>query len=439
MRDALHDALLAGPLTSRELQARLGLSQPTVSRLLRASGASIATLGAGRATRYGLRRALSGLGDTIAVHRVLPQGQVSLLGRLQVLHGGYGFENLEPHGHSGFFDSLPWFIADMRPQGFLGRAFAQRVASLGLPERLADWSDDHVLIALARLGVDAPGNLLLGDAALQVWSSELPVLLPPNARTARYPELAVAALSGEVPGSSAGGEQPKFTAILAGEPPLHVIVKFSGDLATEVGRRWGDLLIAEHHALTVMRAAGQPAAVTELLFAAGRVFLQVERFDRQGLRGRRGMISLGAFDDQFVGRRQRWLDTAQALARQQLLSETGVRQVAWQQAYAELIANTDRHFGNLSLGFEGTWPATTLPAYDMLPMRDAPKSDGDVTLQPFLPALPAGVDAGLLSSALAAAGTFWAAVAADARVSAEYRAAANERHQAVLALTALVA
>lgn len=440
MSGLLQEPLLAGPLSSRELQARLGLSQASVSRLLRASAASICVMGAGRATRYGWRRIVPGLGDAVAVHRILPQGSATLLGRLYVLHGGYWFENLEPGGHSGFFEGLPWFLSDMRPQGFLGRAFAQRVAglALGFPERLSDWGDDHVLVALARFGVDAPGNLVLGEDALRAWSSTPPVLLPPATRAARYPELAAAALNGEIPGSSAGGEQPKFTATLAGDPPMPVIVKFSGDIATPVGRRWADLLIAEHHALTVMREAGQPAAVTELLLAQGRVFLEVRRFDREGLRGRRGMISLGAFDDQFVGRRQRWLDTAQALSRQTLLGEADVARIAWQQAYAELIANTDRHFGNLSLGFEGVWPATTLPAYDMLPMRDAPKSDGDVSVEPFLPGLPAGMATADLMSVIEAATRFWSAIAQDDRISAEYRVAAAERQAHVANLSALV-
>lgn len=434
----LLQSLLAGPLSSRELQDRLGVSQATVSRLLRAAGASIGVMGAGRSTRYGWRRDVPGLGDAVAIHRILPQGTAMLLGRLQVLHGGYWFENLEPGGHSGFFEGLPWFLSDMRPQGFLGRAFAQRVAGLGFPERLSDWGDDQVLVALARWGVDAPGNLVLGDDALRAWSSTPPEVLPPATRATRYPELAAAALSGEVPGSSAGGEQPKFTALLAGEPPRSVIVKFSGDMATPVGRRWADLLIAEHHALTVMRAAGQAAAVTELLCAQGRVFLEVQRFDREGLRGRRGMISLGAFDDQFVGRRQRWLDTAQALSRQSLLSEADVARIAWQQAYAELIANTDRHFGNLSLGFEGVWPATALPAYDMLPMRDAPRSDGDTTVQRFAPALPAGLLPAVQASVLAAAQAFWTAVMRDDRVSEEYRAEAARRAQAVAGLVQLL-
>jgi hypothetical protein len=49
-------------------------------------------------------------------------------------------------------------------------------------------------------------------------------------------------MNGAIPGSSAGGEQPKFTAY-CGERSAHVIVKFSplGDDA--VARRWRDILV----------------------------------------------------------------------------------------------------------------------------------------------------------------------------------------------------
>ena len=39
---------------------------------------------------------------------------------------------------SGFFPGLPWFLDDLRPQGFLGRTLAHRMGrQLGVPEDLA--------------------------------------------------------------------------------------------------------------------------------------------------------------------------------------------------------------------------------------------------------------------------------------------------------------
>ena len=70
-----------------------------------------------------------------------------------------------------------------------------------------------------------------------------------------------AALAGDVPGSSAGGEQPKFTATVDDGGTLrHVLVKFSPTLDTLVGRRWADLLVCEHLAAETAGQAAEPAA-----------------------------------------------------------------------------------------------------------------------------------------------------------------------------------
>ena len=50
----------------------------------------------------------------------------------------------------GVFAGLPVFLADARPQGFLGRTFARRHADFGLPDKPENWSDDDAIVALAR-------------------------------------------------------------------------------------------------------------------------------------------------------------------------------------------------------------------------------------------------------------------------------------------------
>ena len=52
----------------------------------------------------------------------------------------------------------PIELVDARPSGFLGRHFAIQHGDLRLPARLTDWSDHHILLALARRGEDLPGN-----------------------------------------------------------------------------------------------------------------------------------------------------------------------------------------------------------------------------------------------------------------------------------------
>lgn len=69
-------------------------------------------------------------------------------------------------GQRTHFDGRPWWLLDMRPQGYLGRAYAARYGhELGLPNKLSEWSDTHALQALLLQGHDAVGNLLIGDKA----------------------------------------------------------------------------------------------------------------------------------------------------------------------------------------------------------------------------------------------------------------------------------
>ena len=109
-------------------------------------------------------------------------------------------------------DGLPWWLFDMRPQGYLGRAYAARHgAELGLPERLGDWSDTHALRALLVHGHDVVGNLLLGDIARDRFlAAPAPEPITETQKAGEYARLALSAARGEAPGSSAGGEQPKF-------------------------------------------------------------------------------------------------------------------------------------------------------------------------------------------------------------------------------------
>lgn len=144
----------------------------------------------------------------------------------------------------------------MRSQGYLGRAYNQRHgARLGLPKCLSDWGDTHALRALLLQGEDLPGNLLLGSAAHEQFvNAPDPTPIAAVNRLQAHAELAASAARGELCGSSAAGEQPKFTAYVQpeGGPAVHVIVKFSASLPGPVSERWRDLLLAEHIALQVL-------------------------------------------------------------------------------------------------------------------------------------------------------------------------------------------
>ena len=430
-----------GALSSAELQTALGVSQPTVSRALAPliQAGEVQKVGAARKQRYVLPRTVRDVGRNVPVMRIDAQGQPSPFGHMVPLASGAVWVD-EEDGLSKRFDGLPWFLDDMRPQGFMGRTFATTHPELQLGNDPRFWSDDDMLRALALCGDDLPGNLVVGEAAFARFHS-LPQRASRAASSADYPALANAAMQGSMGGSSAGGEQPKFCTIVGGgaagsvggEGPRHVLVKFSpaGDAPTD--QRTRDLLVCEHLALQTLANAGIAAAASRISTGEGRVFLEVERFDRtpinaanpQGL-GRIGMVSLMVYDAEYVGAMDNWAATANRMQARQLLRPADARTLRLLEAYGALIANTDRHYGNISLLLDDDdWALA--PAYDMLPMLYAPvggelvpRNFADRPLQPTAATLPEW------PQALALARSFWAAASADGRISTGFRQIAAE-------------
>ena len=289
-----------------------------------------------------------------------------------------------------------------------------------------------MLRALALCGEDQPGNLLVGRASL----ARLQALAPQLARADTaddYPALALGALQGQWPGSSAGGEQPKFCCVTDGRS---VIVKFSSPDDTAAAQRVRDLLHCEHLALRVLADAALPAAPTQVFERAGRVFLESERFDRaprwqpsaSGLPpGRIGMVSLLVYNAQYIGSADNWAAAAQRLRAHQppLLTEPDARTLRLLDAYGALIGNTDRHYGNISLVLvDDDWQLS--PSYDMLPMCYMPVAGEVVPRELDLAQLqPSAATADVWPQARALALQFWQAVAQDERVSAGFQALAQ--------------
>ncbi len=422
-----------GVLTSAELQELLGVSQPTVSRALAPliQSGQVQKVGAARSQRYVLPRHVPGVGSEVRVMRIDAQGRPSPFARMVPLEGG-AFWVDEADGVSARHDGLPWFLDDMRPQGFMGRTFAHAHPELQLGHDPLHWSDDDVLRAMTLYGDDLPGNLIMGEAAFQRFHT-LPARASRVASGADYPPLAEQAMRGTHPGSSAGGEQPKFCTITAGR---HVIVKFSPAGDAPADQRLRDLLVCEHLALHTLAQAGLPAAPTQLFRGAGRVFLESERFDRTPLApdaplgGRIGMVSLQVYNAEYVGELDNWAATANRMAARHLLTQGDARTLRLLEAYGQLIANTDRHYGNISLVLKGDdWALS--PTYDMLPMLYAPVA-GELVPRDFAsrPQQPTAATLGEWAEAQQLAKRFWQAAAGDERVSADFRAIAaeNARH-----------
>lgn len=427
-----------GALTAAALGQALGVSQPTISRLVAAAGGRIVRIGKARASRYALGREIAHAGQCWPLYRIAPDGQPATLGELRALHGSrFHFTpacTLPAFLHGdfadGLFPGLPWFLDDQRPQGFLGRAFARRVAAnIGAADDLARWSADDIVLALLRHGEDAPGDLVLGEAALQraLQATLSPQSVAMHDRASRYPALADAALAGEDVGSSAGGEQPKFTALLRdGDDNRAVIVKFSERVGSPAAQRWADLLRCEHIAGDVLRSHAIAAAHSELLEADGRTFLQSTRFDRTPVLGRRGLISLAALDAAYYGHgRSDWWVFARQLHRDGWLTANDAQALATRGWFGALIGNSDMHLGNASLMLTDTRPLTLAPSYDMLPMAWRPASTGEVVAREIAMVLPLPEQLDTWRAAAGMAQAFWQQVASESAITDAFRSIAS--------------
>ncbi|WP_303636889.1 type II toxin-antitoxin system HipA family toxin YjjJ [Stenotrophomonas tuberculopleuritidis] len=424
------------PLPAAVLTERLGVNRMTLSRLVAASGGQVVRLGQTRATAYALRQP-SRAGSEWPLYRLREDATLEELGRMIALSGdtfhvdaSRARTNLQraPEGDlPGFFPGLPWYLDDLRPQGFLGRSFAHgRGRTLGLPTDLNRWQRDDVLTALVQGGGTEIGDLLLGGDAVQAALVALDA--PPDRvdaadRTRWYPERARAALAGEDVGSSPGGEQPKFTATVESAGGRRaVVVKFAQPDGGDAAQRWSDLLVCEHLALQTLRGAGMNAAHSELLQTPSHTFLEVERFDRTaGQLGRRGFVSLLALSAAFTG--EAMLDWPAAGAQLQAmgwLSARTVQAVARLHAFGRLIGNSDMHQGNVGFHFVDRGALPLAPAYDMLPMSLAPSRLGvlrqDLPLEAVAPRGSGELEHLRWAAPLAA--EFWERVAGDARVGA---------------------
>lgn len=440
-----------GPLGAAALQARLGISQPVLSRTVRAAGGRLLRLGAARATRYARRQAIDPIGDAWPVYRIGADGRATrvleliALARNQFAGRGDGPQPALGVDHDMLWPELPWFLHDARPQGFLGRAFARRIADpMGLPSNPELWTAAHTLRAWQAAGDDLPGDLVVGEAPMQRVMQRRradPDAIDSDVRSQRYAALAAATMAGDVAGSSAAGEQPKFTCCVrdADGSLRHALVKFTQDQHSPAKRRWCDLLLAEHHALRTLEAHGHAAARSELVVAGERLCLEVTRFDRIGAHGRRGVASLRALVAEFDGAvGDPWPAVVRRLCAAAWTADADIRIVDVRWWFGRLIANTDMHQGNLSFFLDDTRPLALAPTYDMLPMGYQPATNGEIVSRRFAPELPLPEqrDAWLAASMLAI--DCWQRIEGDVRVSVAFREIARDNARTVADLARTV-
>lgn len=401
----------------------LGVSPSRLSRLLAEVGPVVCRFGKARATKYALSRAIRDIGANVPIYEVALDGTPIEAGRLSFLEPeafwlAYG-------GDEGLKQSLPMFLKECGPSGFLGRQFSARYPELGLPARLEAWRAEDYIRAIALRGEDAVGNLIVGNESFARF-----LRLEERPREpSEYPSLAQDPAA-KMRGSSPGGERPKFTAFVDGR---HRLVKFAAPGESDEARRWRDLLLCEHVALEVIRDAGvAPAAASRCLDVRGWRFLEVERFDRVGPRGRVGVRSLEAVKIEAMISAGRWTEAVDALAAgvRPPISREDASRVRWLEAFGGLTGNSDRHDGNLSFLRDSAGALSLAPAYDTAPMALAPVAPG-VLDNAWVPEPPLPTSLVEWQRAVPAALRYWEQLGRERRLDPRLRQRAREGRAAV--------
>jgi len=391
----LSEHLRDGHRRAGDLASALGIQRSTLTRAFEREPELI-RVGRARSTAYALPIVWQGLDqDRYSIYRVDEDGRQHADGSLITLAGNESI--WEPN--TTIVDGLRVELHDIAPRGFLGRSFARRHTDLHLPDDVTNWSDHHVLIALTQRGEDLPGNLIVGDASLSRFEG----LSTEPVSADDFHSYAEAAMAGEHAGSSAGGEQPKFTAFYNGE---HRIIKFAND-TTDNTRRWQDLLALEHLASQTLHDHGIASAESELLDHGNMRYLIVRRFDRVAARGRRSVITLaGAALANDAPINATWTEAASTIE----IGETDRARIELLDDFGALIANTDRHLYNIVL-YSDQDGYRLAPSFDQLPMAYAPPASGNLRMSPIALPEPSQQDAAEMAR------DYWSRASGSSQVS----------------------
>lgn len=434
-----------GPLSAPDAARLLGVDPITVKRQAAAVGAGILVVGRGKNTRYARPApSITGVAQWplfwVADGGVVTEFALASHLRPDVLHSyGSGI-------NVSIARDLPWFMTPLKLRGYLGRVSRNRLGAVSdlwdsQPER---WSLAQQLFAAQSATLDHAGAILVGESAVHAWQMSRNISPHPDAPTtlaAVYDGLADAATEGRVAGSSADGEQPKFSArvIDAGGTIREVLVKFSPPRGTPFGDRWNDLLHAEAFACDVLREHGFSTPASRIVTSSKRTYFESTRIDRVGgvqaaSRGRRHLLPLASVHAAFVaGAPQSWPNTVARLVAQKRIAFDALAITQTLYAFGQLIGNTDMHFGNLGAIVDS--PAaiakgrmTLAPCYDMLPMRFAPGPHSDIEFTAFSNELSAALPPPIVQTVRALAQDFWRRISKSAAVSEAWRRFAKERN-----------
>ncbi len=173
---SIKEYLERGPSTSKEIQAATSLSQSSVARRLRSMGDNVVQIQKGKSVRYAVTCNAFGVNDKIPLGMVDHLGKVSVAAYLRPLsHGGFFLQPVAKapplllgESGTGLHDGLPYFLYDLRPQGFLGKQIAGKMATRleGSPSDTRQWTSSHIGKYLISNGDDLPGNFILGEQSI---------------------------------------------------------------------------------------------------------------------------------------------------------------------------------------------------------------------------------------------------------------------------------
>lgn len=411
-------------MTARELTRELGISQPTLSRLINSMQQDIVVMGRGRATCYGLPQKGVQEHIRIPVYSIDAKGDVHKYGLLTPLHGGqYWWQSVSSPGE--LFHHLPWLLQDALINGYSARAFAHRYGEqLKLSPRLTDWTEEDMIFATSRCGEDRPGNLIIGDESLAGYFDLVqnpPELIELSERSIEYPQLAAKILAREISPAQLSGEQPKFSVSLNERgSPSQMLIKFSPAANSKEAARYADLLVCEHLALETIRLAGHNAARSRLVITGNQTFLCIKRFDRRGAFGRLPVVSLRALHARIQAPCDDWVSAAGRLQKEGLIRPDDAKKMYWLSLFSDMIGNSNQHFGNVSFLPHGKDNYLLAPVYGIRPTIYEPIA-GEIPARLFTPP-PLRKEAGSeLADARQAAILFWKSAAIDERISAGFR------------------
>ncbi len=157
--------------------------------------------------------------------------------------------------------------------------------------------------------------------------------------------------------------------------------------------------------------------------AKGFLFEIIRSKNRSHL-GRKGIISLAALNNQFVGSLGSWPEIATDLKKRKLInSELGDR-IRLIYLFGRLIGNTDMHNWNLSFFCQKFQITGLAPVYDMLPMFFAPQNEQIIDRKLPIPK-PTLQDRNVWKECFKMANSFWRAVQQDKRISTEFKITVN--------------